>query len=1200
MNNHILKSVMTVVLSFLLILSSMPLMCTSSSNNTLRVISRGNTIIVNASGGGDYTHIRWAISNASEGDTVYVEAGTYYENIYIDKRIKLIGEGENKTILEGNWMNGIVMIMVNDVHISGFTIIETKTNPDYSRGIGLWEANGCWIENNVFTVSQSGIDLDESSNNTIFNNIFVNNNNHGISSNGAYNNTIFDNIFLNNTRGMSMYESDNNIVNDNLFNNNNFGILTSTSKNNNISNNSFMSDGSDIWRNDIWISGGQNNTISKNICQTRKGYGINLEVTTHNIVTGNEMMKNGIYLKGSSIEEWTTHSIDKLNTVNGKPVIYMKNSVGGIVPNGAGQIILANCSSVIVDNQNLSNGLYGLQVGYSSNNTIRNNTVLNNYLSGIYIYESDGNIISNNTCSSNGENGIRLSGSGNHLINNNCNSNGGSGISAGRRRNNISNNICNFNKGNGGIYIWGNDNTISYNICNSNVEIGIHLTGRDNTFSNNSCSYNEDGIELVRSERNSLYKNNCYSNVQSAFVLYESHDNTLDDNYAINNSAAITLDTSKRNTLVYNIMDGCGIYIDDRGLPGDIENWNTQNIDISNLVDGKPVYYLKNETGGIVPPSAGQVILANCTGITVENQNIGNATVGIGVYYSYNNSILNNTCSNNIYDGIKFFNSSKNLVKDNTVTLNNWSAIYLSAKSENNTIDHNTCNSNYFRGIVIGDYWGECNNNIIINNTCSNASYGIHISRSENNLIKSNIIHNNSRYGIVLSRATDNMLNNNNLTENGIQIWGFSLEQWNTHRINITNKVNGKPVYYWNNVRKGNIPKGAGQIILANCSGVNIGNQEISNTSTGIILGFSQNNTIVNNSCKNNLYGIELTKSSNNYIHYNTANANMYAGVSIGSDSDGNIIIENTINYNFGAGLSCYDSSSNIISKNMIFSNEYNGIYYRGELGRIENNNISNNYYGITIERETNSLIIVNNDISNNEKLGLDISRSTENNLIHHNNFVKNNNGGIQARDNGTDNVWNTNTEGNYWSEWTAPDTDEDGIVDYEYLINGTAGTLDRYPVVEPVDKTLPVAYGGQEKLVYEGATVELDGTYSYDDTGIENYTWSLVYDDREVSIYGRKTNFTFEIPGIYEVNLTVTDIDGNEAHDLVIIVVNPLPDGNVPDEAYYPGKEDNLRTALYAVIIAIVLVIFVWLVVRKRRNKMRSRSPEEERMKPK
>jgi len=1175
-------------------------MSASSSNDDQRMLSRGNTITVNASGGGDYTHIRWAIDNASEGDTVYVEAGTYNENIVIRKAVELIGAGENKTIIKGNWINGIVMIMTDGVHISGFTITDTNADPDYSRGIGFWEVNGCWIENNVFTDSSSGISLDESSNNTIYDNIFFNND-YGIHSNSANNNTIFENIFLNSTYGISMYESNNNIVNDNLYNNNNyFGILTSGSKNNTISNNSFMSDGSYIRQTGISISGGQNNTISKNIFQTNNIYEISIESSTHNIIAGNEMMKNGISFTGSSKEDWATHSIDKLNTVNSKPVIYIKNSVGGIVPKGAGQIILANCSAVIVENRNLSERLYGLQVGFSSNNTITNNTASNNYLSGIYIYGSEGNIISNNTCNSNGENGIRLSGSGNHLINNNCNSNGRSGITVGGTGNNISNNICSFNKWEG-INIWGDENTIYNNKCNSNIGNGIELSRVDyNTITNNTCLYNENGIELSGSERNILYKNTCNLNFQSAFSLnWESHDNTLDDNYASNNSEAISLTSSKRNTLVNNIMEGCGIYIN--GNWDSIEFWNTQNIDNSNLVNEKPVRYLKNETGGTVPPDAGQVILANCTGITVENQNVGNATVGIGVYYSRNNSILNNTCSNNRWYGIKFFNSSNNLVKDNIVTLNNRSGIHLSQKSENNTIDHNTCDSNHIYGINIDGSRDECNNNTIINNTCLNAPWGISIYDSKNNIISSNIIHNNSRDGINLRYATDNMLTNNNLTMNSIHIWGNSLDQWNTHIIDITNKVNGKPVYYWKNVRNENMPEGAGQIILANCSGVNIENLEISNTSTGILLGFSQYNTIANNNCKNNFIGIELTESSNNYIHYNTANENKNVGISIDYDSDGNIISENSFNDNLGGGLSCWDSSSNRITKNNFFSNVYSGIYYSGEFGSIEYNNISNNYYGIYIEQNTNSLMIVENDISYNENLGLYINKFSNNdNLIHHNNFVNNNNDGIQALDNGTNNVWNTNTEGNYWSDWTGPDTDGNGIVDDGYLINGTAGTYDLFPLTEPVDKTLPAAHAGQEKLVYEGATVELDGTFSYDDRGIENYTWSFVYNDRDVSIYGQKVNFTFEIPGVYEVNLTVTDTNGNEADDLVIIVVNPFPGDNVKDETHEPVKEDNRKIILFSVIVAIILVLLVWWVVKKRKNKMKSLSSEEERMKPK
>ena len=65
--------------------------------------SRG-TIIVNASGGGDYTHIQWAIDNASDGDNVYVKRGIYREKLHITKRISLIGEGNSSTIIDGMGM----------------------------------------------------------------------------------------------------------------------------------------------------------------------------------------------------------------------------------------------------------------------------------------------------------------------------------------------------------------------------------------------------------------------------------------------------------------------------------------------------------------------------------------------------------------------------------------------------------------------------------------------------------------------------------------------------------------------------------------------------------------------------------------------------------------------------------------------------------------------------------------------------------------------------------------------------------------------------------------------------------------------------------------------------------------------------------------------------------------------------------------
>ncbi|UCG68275.1 MAG: right-handed parallel beta-helix repeat-containing protein, partial [Thermoplasmata archaeon] len=199
-------------------------------------------------------------------------------------------------------------------------------------------------------------------------------------------------------------------------------------------------------------------------------------------------------------------------------------------------------------------------------------------------------------------------------------------------------------------------------------------------------------------------------------------------------------------------------------------------------------------------------------------------------------------------EGIYFESSSNNIIADNNVISNDHQGIFLTINSNYNTIADNTASNNSDSGIYIS----FSNYNTIINNIASN-----------------------NRYGIQFHDSSSNTLVNNQMIGNGIHIWGPFLNGWNTHNIDTSNTVNGKPVYYWKNQNGGTIPSGAGQVILANCQNILIENQDVSGGSVGIELGFSNNNNIVNNTASsNNMYGIHLCFSDFNTLTINNASNN--------------------------------------------------------------------------------------------------------------------------------------------------------------------------------------------------------------------------------------------------------------------------------------------------------------------------------------
>ncbi|MDH3365013.1 MAG: PKD domain-containing protein [Thermoplasmata archaeon] len=87
-------------------------------------------------------------------------------------------------------------------------------------------------------------------------------------------------------------------------------------------------------------------------------------------------------------------------------------------------------------------------------------------------------------------------------------------------------------------------------------------------------------------------------------------------------------------------------------------------------------------------------------------------------------------------------------------------------------------------------------------------------------------------------------------------------------------------------------------------------------------------------------------------------------------------------------------------------------------------------------------------------------------------------------------------------------------------------------------DTEPPVAEAGDDQEVSEGDEVTFDSIGSEDNVDIVLYTWEFDYDGEAQELDGAIATFTFDIAGVYEVTLNVSDAAENYATDTVTITV--------------------------------------------------------------
>ncbi len=529
------------------------------------------------------------LGNIFLNDDLYVY-DSYQNTVFnntVDGKPLIYLEDESDIIIDD--LTGQI-ILINCVNIS----IQNQEFSNMIHSIELWGSNYCLIFGNTIVNNHFGIVLIYSSYNTIVGNNISNNSYGIVLQSSGDNNTIFKNTIRNNGYGIALweisnttfiswnkfsknghgvqvYKSNNTFIENNTFSNDFFGVyLLFKSYNNIIFSNDFLNCGQGIWFHlvsdnkffentiiasdfyniGIWLLNSNYNTISNNTI-TDCLLGIELLTSYRNTILDNIFFKGGI-----SVYDSFDNTISS-NLVNDKPLVYLEDK-SDINVEDAGQVILVNCTNIHVQNQDLSNTFFGVElwessycyisnntmsnnyhsfyITYSHNNSITGNNILNYYFLGVDCFSSNDNTFSDNVIRKDNEILERLifSRKISIVFNNTFYKNNFQKIQLYNNpisnivfddlnlitiNSNVFQEINEWNTSNGISFVSCCNNIISGNIIQKNHEGIIFQESNDNIIRNNTIKNNDRGIFFDKSFQNTILKNNFIKNKRHAFFI---------------------------------------------------------------------------------------------------------------------------------------------------------------------------------------------------------------------------------------------------------------------------------------------------------------------------------------------------------------------------------------------------------------------------------------------------------------------------------------------------------------------------------------------------------------------------------------------------------------------------------------------------------------------------------------------------------
>jgi len=554
------------------------------------------------------------------------------------------------------------------------------------------------------------------------------------------------------------------------------------------------------------------------------------------------------------------------------------------------------------------------------------------------------------------------------------------------------------------------------------------------------------------------------------------------------NISCLTLQHGTRGMSLLN-SDSCTLrnitLIDNRGSFGVTGTELSQfihDVDTSNVVDGKPIYYWINEMDKVVPQDAGYVAVVSSSNITLKDLELVNGYHGALLAYTTDSIIENVTAINNTFGlYLKYCSGvsiNGNVVKDSEDMGNYFPAgIYLN-ESPRNTVTNNRI-ENRLKGATttVGVLLRKSNDNIIFNNTSTNPRY-----------VSSERIA--CGWSIWLHLSNSNRIEENKITGRGGMkrppFWDLDIEEegitlWSSTGNTIANNTLS------NLSLKG--------IVLAHRSDCNnVTNNSVTNVEfgPGISTFFSAINcTFSKNTVKDSRSGIVIDLDSRyNMAHDNYFFNNSGNGIGIAGRSRDNMVYANCF-VNNTKGITLTDHAKDNVIHDNYFVNQSRGILIKEEA-------CNNTFY--------HNLLVANS-------IGVRLVEDASHNIFYHNSFVNNEcHASIQATvPNNT--AWDSGYPkgGNYWSNYTGVDlysgpfqneTGSDGVGDDPHIVDDD--NVDYYPLINPwrPPDIAVLSVTPSEILGGQGFTPSIDVTVENQADLTENFTVTL-YADKNIAVIG-------------------------------------------------------------------------------------------------